>query len=76
MPGAPGIIDAIRADGGFTGRQAETFTALYRTRNRLQHSSPDIQADEVNRQVRVLIRHLPRFVGSYVAWLEKHDIEL
>ncbi len=76
MPGVPGIIDAIRADGGFTSRQAETFTELYRTRNRLQHSSPDIQADEVHRQVRLLLRHLPRLVKSYLAWLEKYNVEL
>jgi hypothetical protein len=76
MPGIPGIIDAIRADGGVTRRQAETFTELYRTRNRLQHSSPDIDADEVHRQVRLLLRHLPRLVESYLAWLERHEVEL
>lgn len=76
MPGLPGIVDAVRADGGFTGRQAETFVELYRTRNRLQHSSPDIEADEVHRQVRLLLRHLPRLVKSYLAWLERHDVEL
>ena len=76
MPGIPGIIDAIRAEGGFTSRQARTFTELYRTRNRLQHSSPDIQADEVHRQTRLLLGHLPRFVESYLAWLEKYDLEL
>jgi hypothetical protein len=76
VPGVSGIIDAIRADGGFTPGQAETFAELYRTRNRLQHSSPDIQADEVHRQVRLLLRHLPRLVESYLAWLEKYDVEL
>jgi hypothetical protein len=75
MPGVPGIIDAIRTDGGFTSAQATTFTALYRTRNHLQHSSPDIQADEVYRQIRVLLRHLPGLVESYVAWLEKQGVE-
>jgi hypothetical protein len=74
--GTPGIIDAIRADGGFTRQQAETFTELYRTRNHLQHASPDIQADEVHRQVRLLLGHLPRLVKSYLAWLKQHDIEL
>lgn len=76
MPGVPGIIDAVRADGGFTSRQAETFTELYRTRNRLQHSSPDIQGDEVHRQVRLLLGHLPRLIESYLTWLEKHDLRL
>jgi hypothetical protein len=74
--GLPGIVDAIRRDGGFTQQQAETFEELYRTRNHLQHASPDIQADEVHRQVRLLLGHLPLLVKSYVAWLEKHGVEL
>ena len=75
MSGVSGIVDAIRADGGFTSVQAETFTDLYRTRNRLQHSSPDIEADEVHRQVRLLLRHLPGLIKSYLGWLEHHDVE-
>ena len=74
--GASGLIEAIRIDGGFSDRQAQTFIELYRTRNGLQHDSPGIEADEVHRQVRLLLRHLPRFVESYVKWLEGHDIEL
>lgn len=76
MPGLPGVIDAIRADGGFTSGQAETFTDLYRTRNRLQHASPDIEADEVRRQALLLLRHLPGLVESYLAWLGQHEVEL
>lgn len=76
MRGVPGIIDAIRADGGFTSRQADTFTALYRTRNHLQHASPDIQADEIHRQTQLLLGHLPRFIKSYLAWLETRGVEL
>jgi hypothetical protein len=76
IPGVPGILDAIRADGGLTQTQVKTFTELYRTRNRLQHSSPDIQADEVHTQVRLLLNHLPRFLKSYLAWLQKHDIRV
>jgi hypothetical protein len=74
--GIAGIVDAIQADGGLTPGQAESFAELYRTRNRLQHSSPDIEADELHRQVRLLLRHLPRLIKSYVAWLETHGIEL
>ncbi len=76
MRGLPGIIDAIRVDGGFTPQQAETFAELYRTRNHLQHASSDIQADEVHRQVRLLLGHLPRLVKSYLGWLEEHDVKL
>ncbi len=74
--GLPGIIDAIRADGGFTDQQARTFIELYRTRNRLQHASPDIDADEVRTQVRLLLNHLPQFVKSYLAWLAEHGIQI
>jgi hypothetical protein len=74
--GAVGYIEAVRADGGFSSAQATTFSTLYATRNRLQHSSPDVEADEVHRQVRVLLKHLPGFVKSYVAWLEIHDVRL
>ncbi len=74
--GLPGIVEAIRADGGFTQQQAETFAELYRTRNHLQHASPDVQADEVHRQVRLLLGHIPRLVKSFLAWLEKHGVEL
>lgn len=75
-PGMPGLIDAICADGGFSARQAETFIELYRTRNRLQHASPDVEPDEVHRQVRVLLRHLPRLVKSLLGWLERYEIQL
>lgn len=74
--GASGLIEAIRLDGGFSDQQAQTFIELYRTRNGLQHASPGVEADEVHRQARLLLRHLPRFVESYVNWLKKHDIEL
>ncbi len=74
--GASGLIEAIRLDGGFSDQQARTFIELYRTRNGLQHASPGVEADEVRRQARLLMRHLPRFVESYLNWLKRHDIEL
>jgi hypothetical protein len=78
MRGAAGLIDAIHRDGGLSRQQADTFIELHRTRNAIQHASPDVQADEVHRQVRLLLllRHLPRFVGSYVAWLALRGVEL
>jgi hypothetical protein len=74
--GTAGYVEAIRVNGGFSNRQAETFIELYRTRNRLQHSSPDIEADEVHRQVRLLLRHLPRLVKSFLDWLARHGVQL
>ncbi len=74
--GASGILEAIFLDGGFTEGQAATFTELYHTRNRLQHASPDVEADELRRQVRLLLRHLPPLIKNYIDWLRRHDIEL
>jgi uncharacterized protein YutE (UPF0331/DUF86 family) len=76
MSGASGIIDALHRDGGISAGQAETFVELYRTRNAIQHASPDIEADEIHRQVQVLLGHLPGFVKRYVAWLERHGVDL
>lgn len=76
MLGVSGLIEAIHTEGGFSEEQAQTFTELYRTRNGLQHASAGVDADEVHRQVRLLLRHLPRLIESYVAWLKGRDIEL
>jgi uncharacterized protein YutE (UPF0331/DUF86 family) len=74
--GASGPIDAVRRDGGISSEQAETFTSLYVTRNVLQHASTDIQAGEVHRHVKLLLRSLPGFVRSFVSWLERRGVEL
>lgn len=74
--GASGLIDAVRRDGGISTEQAETFTSLYVTRNVLQHASTDIQAGEVHRQVKLLLRSLPGFVRSFTDWLARRGVEL
>lgn len=73
--GASAIIDAIRRDGGISSEQAESFQKIYGLRNALQHASSEVQAAEVHRHVKVLLRHLPGFVRSYVSWLERRGVE-
>jgi len=72
----PELITAVRDDGGFTSNQAEVLTELYRARNRLQHASPDIEADEVHQQVTLLLKTLPRLVRSFVTWMALHGVDL
>jgi hypothetical protein len=74
--GASGAIDAICRDGGISPEQAESLTKIYRTRNALQHASTDIQAGEVHKYVKLLLRSLPGFVRSFVSWLEQRGVEL
>lgn len=38
-------------------------------RNRLQHSSPDVDASEVHEHVTLLLKVMPRLVTSMVSWL-------
>jgi uncharacterized protein YutE (UPF0331/DUF86 family) len=76
MPGASGLIEAVQRDGGISRQQATTFIELYRTRNRLQHASLNIDADEVHRQVRLLRKHLPKFIKSFTDWLASRGVTL
>lgn len=32
--------------------------------------------EELRRQVRLLLRHLPPLIRSYIDWLRRHDVEL
>jgi hypothetical protein len=72
----PDLITAVRDDGGFTSHQAVALTELYRARNRLQHASPDIEADEVHEQVTLVLKTLPRLVRSFVTWMSRHEVDL
>lgn len=75
-PSAPDLIEAASKDGCFTDNQATVLNKLNRTRNRLQHNSPGVPADEVHERVELLLRTLPRLLGSYVTWMESHGVQL
>jgi hypothetical protein len=66
----------VRGDGGLTANQAEVLIRLNRTRNRLQHASFDVQADEMHADTELLLKTLKRLVTSYVKWLAGHGIQL
>jgi uncharacterized protein YutE (UPF0331/DUF86 family) len=74
--GASAIIDAIRRDGGVSPEQAESFKKIYGIRNALQHASSEVQAAEVHRHVKLLLRHLSGFVASFTSWLARRGVEL
>lgn len=73
---APDLIAAVTADGCFSANQADALTRLNRTRNRLQHNSPGVPADEVHHRVELLLKVMPRLLSSYVAWIQRHDVPL
>jgi hypothetical protein len=75
-PSAPAVINAVRDDGGLTSSQADILVRLNRTRNHLQHTSLDVQADELHADIELLLKTLKRLVKSYVAWLARHNVQL
>jgi hypothetical protein len=75
-PSAPCVINAVKDDGGLTANQADVLIRLSRMRNRLQHASLDVEADELHADIELLLKTLQRLVASYIAWLERHDIHL
>lgn len=75
-PNAERCFEVIRDDGGLTADQAETLTQLYGMEGRLEHASPDVQADEVREAVLRLRSELPKLVEQAVTWLGRHGIEV
>lgn len=75
-PSAASVVTAIKEDGGLTANQADVLIRLNRMRNRLQHASLDVQADELHHDIELLRKTLRRFVGSYVEWLADHGVQL
>lgn len=73
-PTFPELLSAVTADGCFSASQSHTLADLNQLRNRLQHASPDVEADEVFELAQLLLKTLPRLVTSMVRWLEGHDV--
>ncbi len=63
-------IDAVRQDGGITVEQASHLHELFSFEGRVQHASPDIDADEVREAVELLRAAAPDLIRSALTWLE------
>lgn len=74
-PHADQAIEAVRADGGLTKAQAALLNELYVLEGRLEHASPDVDAEEVREAVERLRAALPKLIDNVRAWLSRHGIE-
>lgn len=63
-------IDAVHQDGGLTSEQAAHLHELFSFEGRVQHASPDIDADEVREAVELLRAEAPGLIRSAVKWLK------
>lgn len=75
-PSARALLNAVKADGGLTANQVNNLMRLYRTRNELQHSSLDVQADQVHADIELISKTVGDFVKSYLSWLERYDVQI
>jgi len=74
-PHAGQAIESVHADGGLTRDQADLVNELYVLEGRLEHASPDVDAEEVREAVGRLQAALPMLIESVRSWLSRHDIE-
>lgn len=73
-PHTEDAIDAVRDDGGLTSEQAETLHDLFTFEGRVQHASPDIDADDVRKFVELLRADAPGLIRAVVDWLKRSGV--
>jgi hypothetical protein len=75
-PHAEQAFKAVNADGGLTDVQMTLLNDLYVLEGRLEHASPDVDAEEVRKAVERLRQALPELIENTRDWLGRHGIEL
>ncbi|HEX6689186.1 MAG TPA: hypothetical protein VF085_11060 [Solirubrobacterales bacterium] len=73
-PHAEQVFDAVQSDGGLTGEQVALLNDSYVLEGRLEHASPDVDAEEVREHVARLREELPGLIESIHAWLKSYGI--
>ena len=75
-PHAEQVFKAVATDEGLTEAQATLLNELYLLEGRLEHASPDVDAEEVRDGIERLHQALPALIESTHTWLRRHSIEL
>lgn len=75
-PHAEQVFKAVNADQGLSDDQTQLLNELYILEGRLEHASPDVDADEVREAIERLRQALPGLIESTLTWLRRHGIEL
>lgn len=74
-PHAEQGFEALVGDEGLDKDQAALLNELYVLEGRLEHASPDVDAEEVRDAVERLRTALPGLVDSARTWLGRHGVE-
>jgi hypothetical protein len=75
-PRAGQVFEALHADGGLDAEQVVLLNEIYALEGRLEHASPDVDAEEVRDAVDRLRQMLPSLIRSASDWLSSHGIEI
>jgi hypothetical protein len=75
-PHADQVFAAVAADGGLDAGQAALLNEIYVLEGRLEHASPDVDADEVRDAIERLRKALPELVESTYEWLRRNGVDL
>lgn len=73
-PHADQVFADVQSDGGLTKKQATLLSDSYVLEGRLEHASPDVDAEEVREQVERFRAELPGLIESIHTWLKSYDI--
>jgi hypothetical protein len=74
-PRADQVFEALVADGGLDRGQAALLNEVYVLEGRLEHASPDMDADEVRDRIERLRKALPDLIRGTSAWLRGYGVE-
>jgi hypothetical protein len=75
-PHAEQVFEALVSDRGLSKDQAALLNEIYVLEGRLEHASPDVDAEEVRDAVERLRQALPTLIDTTRTWLRHHGIEL
>jgi hypothetical protein len=75
-PHAEQVFEALVTDGGLSKDQAGLLNELYVLEGRLEHASPDVDAEEVRDGLERLRQALPGLIDCTRIWLRDRGIEL
>jgi hypothetical protein len=74
-PHADQVFEVLVADGGLERGQAVLLNQVYVLEGRLEHASPDVDADEVREAIEGLRAALPDLIRGTHEWLRRHGVE-
>ena len=75
-PHADQVFEALVADGCLNRDQVGLLNEIYVLEGRLEHASPDVDAEEVRAAIERFRDALPKLIGGTHAWLRRHGVEL